>query len=441
MNGSGYGADPTHALVDLIQSWGLVSNALVAGVFDRDGRALALNAGMRRLLLGRQIGADCSELFANPPFASLWACSADPALFEGVLTFGDGKGTIRSIRGRVECRDGLLQVCGEVDVDELDQANATLVALNRSIGDLERQLIRKNRLLEHSLDRLARRQRLDGALAEINRAIRGCRTESELFRSMCAIAVCHGGFKLAGVFRPSEGGAFQLLASAGETDYLRHLIIGSDEREPTGRGPATRAYKLRQPQIVNDFHAEQATAPWHDLAKRHGIGACASLPLANQDIAFAVLNVYAEEAGYFGEEEIAILRKITEDVGFAIDAVRDRDMRRVSEARYRRIFEHAPMGLVHYDRTGTILDCNDEYVDIVGSSRERILGINLLRDLKDRRVIDAVQHSLTEGERDRSHLPIGHGGQGDRHSRLLRRYRRWPRGDRIGYRHGEGCLA
>lgn len=39
-----------------------------------------------------------------------------------------------------------------------------------------------------------------------------------------------------------------------------------------------------------------------------------------------------------------------------------------SEERYRLVFHHAPIGIIHFDAGGLITDCNDAFVDIIGSS-------------------------------------------------------------------------
>jgi diguanylate cyclase (GGDEF)-like protein/PAS domain S-box-containing protein len=70
---------------------------------------------------------------------------------------------------------------------------------------------------------------------------------------------------------------------------------------------------------------------------------------------------------------------------------------RKSEARYRLVFHESPLGVLHYDHDGNVIDCNQQLVDLLGSTREAVLSINLLRDLEDRTLIEAVRSSLTHG--------------------------------------------
>ncbi len=50
-----------------------------------------------------------------------------------------------------------------------------------------------------------------------------------------------------------------------------------------------------------------------------------------------------------------------------------------SEKRHRVIFEKSPLGMILFDNDGTILDCNDKFVQLMGSTREKLIGFNTAR--------------------------------------------------------------
>ena len=64
-----------------------------------------------------------------------------------------------------------------------------------------------------------------------------------------------------------------------------------------------------------------------------------------------------------------------------------------SEEKYRLIFEHSPLGLLSFDKNGVILACNDNFVKIIGSSQEALIGLNML-GLPDENLVSAVQMAL-----------------------------------------------
>jgi PAS domain S-box-containing protein len=69
---------------------------------------------------------------------------------------------------------------------------------------------------------------------------------------------------------------------------------------------------------------------------------------------------------------------------------------RQSEEKYRLIFDYSPVGLLSFDEEGRILACNDRFVKIIGSTREKLIGLCMLR-LPNEKVAAAVQKSL-DGE-------------------------------------------
>lgn len=69
---------------------------------------------------------------------------------------------------------------------------------------------------------------------------------------------------------------------------------------------------------------------------------------------------------------------------------------RQSEQRYRTIFDESPLGIIYYDTQGRILNCNKAFVDIIGSSKDRLLQLNVLQDLEDSQMIAAVGASASD---------------------------------------------
>ncbi len=69
------------------------------------------------------------------------------------------------------------------------------------------------------------------------------------------------------------------------------------------------------------------------------------------------------------------------------------DALRESEVHVRTILENAPLGIVNYDKNGAIIDCNANFIQLIGSSREALLGLNVLK-LKNEDVANALRISL-----------------------------------------------
>jgi len=69
-----------------------------------------------------------------------------------------------------------------------------------------------------------------------------------------------------------------------------------------------------------------------------------------------------------------------------------------SKKRYKNLFYENPVGILYYNKDGVIVDCNEKFVDIIGSSKEVLCGLNMLKSLKDKKLIQEVRKSLKIGE-------------------------------------------
>ncbi len=65
--------------------------------------------------------------------------------------------------------------------------------------------------------------------------------------------------------------------------------------------------------------------------------------------------------------------------------------------RYRVIFDHAPLGIFHFDPTGIIHACNEAFVRLIGSSQEALRDFNMLARVNHPEVLRVVREAL-EGQ-------------------------------------------
>jgi len=65
----------------------------------------------------------------------------------------------------------------------------------------------------------------------------------------------------------------------------------------------------------------------------------------------------------------------------------------IAEEKYKLIFRNSPIGIIHFDEHGSVKDCNDILIEIFGSSREKVLGLNMM-ELPDKEVVEALKTAL-----------------------------------------------
>ena len=91
------------------------------------------------------------------------------------------------------------------------------------------------------------------------------------------------------------------------------------------------------------------------------------------------------------EGEITHFVAVKEDI---TEQKKIRESLRESELQLRTIFERSPVGVLHFDKDGIVLDCNDMHAELMGSTREKIIGMNLLEEIKNEELRAAVLGAL-----------------------------------------------
>lgn len=66
-----------------------------------------------------------------------------------------------------------------------------------------------------------------------------------------------------------------------------------------------------------------------------------------------------------------------------------------AEEKYRLIFENSPLGIFHFDDKGTITHCNDRFLKIVGTTKDKLIGFNMVTSIEDEKMMEAVRSVLS----------------------------------------------
>ena len=132
------------------------------------------------------------------------------------------------------------------------------------------------------------------------------------------------------------------------------------------------AVRQRRPIVLNDFAAD------HPLKKGQPEGHARlirymTVPIFKGPEIVAVIGVANKESDYT-DIDVLQLTLLMESVWRVADRIRAEESLRLSESRFRQLYEKLPLGYQSLDKEGRILDVNQTWLDILGYAREDVIG-------------------------------------------------------------------
>ena len=333
-----------------------------------DGRFLACNVRFERF-----IGAPENELIGHPAKAFLPAAvaaefaAADkraidvraPVPHQFTLTYAhDGhQEQVESLHTPVFGSHGEL---------------AGVLSIGRDVTqrrDDERHLRRLNRLYQ--------------VLTNVHAAIARERAPEPLLAAVCQIMVRDGGLRMAWIGRPdTEAGELVPVAWAGKTgDYLDppHAALAAG---PRGHAPSAQAFREGRAMHSTDIGSDPGMATWRDAALALGYRSSSAYPLKSRGRTVGVFTMYSSAIQFFDAGELALLERLSEDIGHALESYELAEEReravtdlRDSEARFATMFRMSPsgLGLARFDDKRYV-DVNEAFIALFGYSWEESVG-------------------------------------------------------------------
>jgi GAF domain-containing protein/PucR-like helix-turn-helix protein/diguanylate cyclase with GGDEF domain len=160
---------------------------------------------------------------------------------------------------------------------------------------------------------------------------------------LIARTACHlMGYEAAGVLLADRDERSLVISGAHglSREYVarvnaEHTIrLGSG---PLAEGPSSRAFRTAEPVAIEDIAADPSFHPWAGLAREYGYRAIAAIPLLVAGAPAGTVNCYRTVTHRFGDDEIALLTTLANQVGIALQTARLRDRERETIADLERL--------------------------------------------------------------------------------------------------------
>lgn len=162
-----------------------------------------------------------------------------------------------------------------------------------------------------------------------------------------------------------DGESLELAASArlpdAIRDYLSKVEIG------VGLGVCASAAAMARQIVVRDIESDSLCGQLLEPARSSGIRACFSSPIAiSEERVEGTLAMYFESAHSPTPTELGLVKRMCQLAGIAIRRVHDADELRVSELRFRELFDNVVDGVFQIAPDGKWLSANPALVAMLG---------------------------------------------------------------------------
>lgn len=210
------------------------------------------------------------------------------------------------------------------------------IARFRTIQNEKLKLINEQLILEleeqkKQEESIRKLNRLYSVLYDIDEAIVQIHDKKKLFEEVCRIAFSDGNFLMSWIGIVNDKNKVDVVASSGfSEDYLSKIDIDLNDPERSS-GPTGRAIKSGKYAFSNDIENDINMTPWKKDALRLGYKAASSLPLKVSGKVIGVLNIYANEVGFFTTDEIKLLEKLASNLSFAIEFIENEEDKKRAE--------------------------------------------------------------------------------------------------------------
>jgi len=233
-------------------------------------------------------------------------------------------------------------------------------------------------------------------MREVNRFASTTSVDVELFQRLCDEIVAIGDYSLAWIGEPSESedGVVHVCYSAGQTSYLYDDIVSTLAWKETGVGPTGTALRTGRTQVANDLKNQVNYKEWCSRASQFGLSSSVAIPF-HPGGRPAVLSIYDRHPFVFDRVTVQGLEEIAREIEHAVaaqqslltiraaldessksmsDLVESERLRDRSEEKFRLAFEDNMAPMMFSDTDDLAIAVNDAFCEMVGFSREELLG-------------------------------------------------------------------
>jgi PAS domain S-box-containing protein len=253
------------------------------------------------------------------------------------------------------------------------------------VEDISEQKRAENALKEN-LAQLSKKNRYEMIISAVTRSVhRSINLQEVLENAVDAMSENMEG--IDNVFISLvEGEEAVLKAHRGYPEWFIERV----RRIPYPKGATWKTITEGKPTYCADVDQDTIIGP---AGREVGTKSYLSMPINFEGKAVGAININSLHKNAFNEEELKLLEIVAQQIEIAINNARVAEALQESEERYRTLFDQSPVGVYIYDKEFRIIQCNERMAQILHSSYDRIVGLDM-KNLKDKGFMPVMERTL-----------------------------------------------
>lgn len=256
---------------------------------------------------------------------------------------------------------------------------------------------------EESEKKVEKLYKLYSTLSHVNQTVTKLTDQESFFKTLCNICVEYGKFKMAwvGLINEKTGQVIPVEYSGKELGYLDSLDVNINIKH----SPSSMAVNTKKLVLIKDFKADLKMELVGEALKRD-YNSMAVIPIIIKTQVIAMLYIYSDDANFFTDDELDILREISMDISYAITTIHTKNQNKLlsktfieTEESYKELVDNTFLAIYKTNLEGDILFANQAMADFFGyKSAQELSHINikdLYKNPEDRKKL--VDRLLIEG--------------------------------------------
>lgn len=214
------------------------------------------------------------------------------------------------------------------------------------------------------------------AIRDVNQLIVRVNNSPELLKKTCETLISTHAYSSAWFILVDQEGNYLDAASAGLNEDFELIL----KQFKNGTRPVCIKYLNKENELIystSDNH-DCVGCPGYNLYPNKG---SIVSKIQYQQNVYGFLSVSMPQSKVDDKEELALFREISDDLGLALNNIEQKDKKqeaeealRISEEKFRALYQNAPMSYQSLDDNGCFIDINPAWEKTLGYARDEVIG-------------------------------------------------------------------